>query len=375
MRFLTSAFVAATTFVSSVSAIGQELTFTFQNGDPGLQLAGNGISPIIRLDRNDWPGVIRAAQDLAVDFGRVTGRNGTVNMDGSANSNPAVIIVGTVGKSALIDGIIAAGKIDVGQVRGQWETFTTSVVDGPIAGVEKALVIVGSDKRGSIYGIYDVSEQIGVSPWYWWADVPPKKKDFIYASPVTKKQGPPSVKYRGIFLNDEQPALTNWVMEKYGQFNVRFHQPVFELLLRLKANYLWPVMWNNRFYTDDPQNGPTADMYGIVMGTSHTEPLARADKEKSAVGNWDWGVNRNGVQNYMTQGVQRAKNWESLWTLGMRGNGDNASPTLTASQLSQVISFQQTTLRSVLGVNDLSTVPQMWCLYKVRQTHFCCYGC
>ena len=142
-----------------------------------------------------------------------------------------------------------------------------------------ALVIAGSDKRGTIYGIYDLSEQIGVSPWYWWADVPVAHKDALFVKPGKYVQGPPAVKYRGIFLNDEAPALTGWVSEKFGDYNHEFYTNVFELLLRLKANYLWPAMWNNCFNEDDPQNPKLADEYGIVMGTSHHEPMLRAEKE------------------------------------------------------------------------------------------------
>ncbi|KAF2460692.1 hypothetical protein BDY21DRAFT_280214 [Lineolata rhizophorae] len=353
-------------FVSCAFALGQKATLSFDDGGSGLQLGGSGVTPEIILDSDDWEGVIRTANDLAADFGRVLGSDGQITTTKTlASSSSPKIIAGTIGKSALIDSLVSSGKIDVSGIEGQWETFLSQLVADPMDGESSALVIAGSDKRGTIYGLYDISEQIGVSPWYWWADVPPKQKSSIYAMDTSKTDGPPSVKYRGLFLNDEQPALTNWVNANYGQYNVDFYSKVFELLLRNKANYLWPTMWNNQFYNDDPQNGPTADMYGIVMGTSHTEPMARADKEKGSVyGGWNWGSNQQGVKDFMRQGVERAKDWETLWTLGMRGNGDNASPSLTAQQLEEVIAFQQDTLRDVLGVSDLSDVPMMWCLYK-----------
>ena len=192
-------------------------------------------------------------------------------------------------------------------------------------GIDQALVLAGSDKRGTIYSLYDISEQIGVSPWYWWADVPPKKYTALYALPKTKTQGPPSIKYRGLFIIDEQPALTNWIKEKYGGvYNSAFHAKVFELLLRLRANYFWPAMWASKFHVDDNKNGPLADEMGIVMGTSHTEPMARADKEK--VKPWDWKSNQSNLKKYMQDGATRSKNWEVVWTLGMRGDGDTASP-------------------------------------------------
>src|SRR5690606_25847073 len=133
--------------------------------------------------------------------------------------------------------------------------------------VKQALVIAGSNRRGTSYGIFDLAEQIGVSPWYWWADVPVAKKDKLFVVRNTLKQDMPKVKYRGIFLNDEWPGLTNWTQEKFGGYNSQFYENVFELLLRLKANFLWPAMWNNAFADDDPRNMILADEYGIVMST------------------------------------------------------------------------------------------------------------
>ncbi|KAF2245776.1 glycoside hydrolase family 115 protein [Trematosphaeria pertusa] len=350
-------------FVIGTRAIGQPSSLGFSEADGGLKLGGTGSAPTIVIDSKDWAGVTRAGNDLANDFGLVTGTKAKVATGTSGLADTPVIIAGTIGKSPLIDGLVSAGKIDVSGIKGKWESFTSALVDSPTTGVSSALVLAGSDKRGTIFALYDISEQIGVSPWYWWADVPPKKKTAIYALPTKKTQGPPSIKYRGIFLNDEQPALTNWVNSNYGgKYDSRFHAKVFELLLRLRANYFWPAMWNSRFYTDDSKNGPLADEMGIVMGTSHTEPMARADKEK--VKPWDWKSNQNNLKKYMQDGATRAKNWETLWTMGMRGGGDAASPTLDATALVDVITFQQGVLKSTLGVSNLSAVPQMWCVYK-----------
>jgi len=225
--------------VTKAVAIGQRASLTFTATTGGLRLSGGGFTPTIMIDSNDWLGVSRAGHDLANDFELVTGSKGTVvtNSSSLSNSEP-LIIAGTIGKSALIDELISAKKIDVSAIDGKWESFASQLIEDP-----KALVLAGSDKRGTIFAIYDISEQIGVSPWYWWADVPPKKKTDIYALPTLKNQGPPSVKYRGIFLNDEQPALTDWVKENYGKYDSRFYAKIFELLLRLRANYLWPAMW------------------------------------------------------------------------------------------------------------------------------------
>ena len=187
---------------------------------------------------------------------------------------------GTIGKSKLIQQLTSSGHLDVSETEGQWEAYQTKLISKPFKGVSQALVIAGADKRGSIYGLYDISDQIGVSPWYWWADVAPKHQSSISVRNMAKTQASPSVKYRGFFLNDEQPALNNWVQEnyppgKYGPgFNHKMYSTMFELLLRLKANYMWPASWNSMFCVDDGKmNQETADMYGIVMGTSHTEPM------------------------------------------------------------------------------------------------------
>jgi hypothetical protein len=198
------------------------------------------------------------------------------------------------------------------------------VVNKPLPGVERALVIAGANKRGTLYGIYDVSEQIGVSPWYYWADVPVQKKSNIYIRKNTLVQDAPKVKYRGIFLNDEAPALSNWVKQNHGDYNHAFYEKVFELLLRLKANYLWPAMWNNAFADDDPLNMILADEYGIVMGTSHHEPMMRADKEwnRHGKGPWEYSSNPKALYDFWQAGAKRNKPYESLYTMGMRGQQD-----------------------------------------------------
>ena len=176
----------------------------------------------------------------------------------------------------------------------------------PRSGINSALIIAGSDKRGTIYGIYDLSEQIGVSPWYWWADVPVAHQDALFVKPGKYVQGEPAVKYRGIFLNDEAPALTGWTKEKFGGFNHQFYVNVFELLLRLKGNYLWPAMWGNAFNEDDPLNPKLADEYGIVMGTSHHEPMLRAQQEwkRHGKGPWNYATNADVLAHFWDEGIR-----------------------------------------------------------------------
>lgn len=364
------------TLAGFASAIGQKSTISFHENDGAIPLAQTGSSPQILLDGADWPGVIRAAHDLANDFGRVTGNNGTVQLLNGTTSGAATsgstIIVGTITNSSLISQLVSSGKITIGKTEGQWEAFQSQVVPNPLPGIAEALVIVGADKRGSIYGIYDVSEQIGVSPWYYYADVPAKQHGTIYARKVKKIQPSPSVKYRGFFLNDEQPSLTNWVNDNFppGQygpgFNARMYAPIFELILRLRANYIWPAEWNSMLAVDDPSTPPEADMYGIVMGSSHTEPLMRWTKEQSLFlnGTWAWATNRKNVTEFMRVGAERSSPYEGMYTMGMRGLGDTASPTLDASSLQDIIATQQNILRDTFDRNNISTIPQMWCLYK-----------
>jgi len=343
-------------------------------GQPGLQLAAPNSPPTILVAPKEHKGVFRAADDLATDFGRVLGNgsNATISTSGTLptnNSRPA-IIVGTIGRSDLVDRLIASNQLDVSQIRGKWESYLSQVITD-INNQPVGLAIVGSDMRGTIFGIYDISQQIGVSPWHYWADVAPKKRQYIFAPTSTRVAGPPSIKYRGLFLNDEAPALTNWARMTFrdSQYNnpfvSEFYAKIFELVLRLKGNYIWPAMWSGMFYLDDTKSGPMADEWGVVMGTSHHEPMARADKEQGRFcqGAWDWSRNKNNVQKFMTEGAERSKNWETIYTLGMRGSGDAASATLTSRSLEEVIKFQQSTLTKTLGRN-LSDIPQAWVMYK-----------
>jgi hypothetical protein len=366
--------------VTVTTALSGPPTLTFSENGQGLQLGGARIAPDIWVSQQDWPGVKRAAKDLAADFGLVLGINGTVTVidsaPGSLNSTRPVIIVGSLDRSTLVSQLVKSKKLDATNVEGKWETFSSQLVSAPIEGLgSTALVIAGSDLRGTVFGIYDISRQIGVSPWYWWADVPPKKRNYIFAEDKPKTQGPPSVKFRGIFFNDESPGLTGWAgnvftKSQYGSpFGTPFYSKVFELVLRLGGNYVWPAMWSSMFYLDDTDNGPLATEYGIFMGTSHHEPMARADKEQGRFckGSWDWKSNKANIQTFMSEGVQRSKNWSTVYTLGMRGSGDAASPTLDSKTLEEVIRWQQSALTSVLGADALQKVPQAWVMYKVSK--------
>jgi hypothetical protein len=342
-------------------------------------LEQNKQSAPIFLDQADWPGVLRAGADLQADVERVTGIKPTL-ITNSAPTGKSVVIIGTLGKSPLIDGLVKSGKINADAISGKWESFIITTVANPLPGIDQALVIAGSDKRGSVYGIYEISEQIGVSPWYWWADVPAKHHDNVFIKAGTHVQGPPVVKYRGIFINDEEPAFGPWAREKFGGINSKMYSHMFELLLRLRANYLWPAMWGKAFNEDDPLNPRMADEYGIVMGTSHHEPMIRAQQEWTKShghygnGQWNYLTNEEGLKKFWTEGIERNKDYESLVTVGMRGDGDVAMPDaggLEANKklLEKIIADQRQILAGHMNP-DVTKIPQLWALFTEVQQYY-----
>ncbi|APA09298.1 hypothetical protein SS1G_12083 [Sclerotinia sclerotiorum 1980 UF-70] len=505
-------FLTSLTFLFPLTAaLGQNPTITTTKPTNGtsshLQIAGKGLNAQILLSKEEWWGVLRVAEDLAGDLGKVVGENLTLAYwDGNSGpdaskvdpgddsngrpklphqgsgrnngngeggvvgdiANPGgdtghnatvdsgtggaievlytyraptnninytvgpeqnftgptlqpsdpsstVLIVGTLTQSPLITQLISSGLIDPNPIRGKWEAFMSVIIQNPLPGIDKAMVIVGSDLRGTIYGLYDISEQAGVSPWWWWADVPVRTKDGVWAlSPnathhhesraeggseptgphasgrmqILKIQDTPSVRYRGFFLNDEQPALTNWINANYPQgkygpgFNHYFHSRVFELLLRLRANYFWPAQWNSMFNVDDYANQPLADAYGIVMGTSHTEPMTRATKEWSTFGaqyggngQWEYDTNNASVDPFFKYGAQRAVPYvaNTLFTMAMRGSGDTALSLTQAEAialLGDVVTKQRQIFGEVFEGRNVTEIPQMWCLYSEVQGYY-----
>jgi hypothetical protein len=334
-------------------------------------IVARNVAATLYVDSADFSGVVRAVGELQADVQRVTNKSAAIaHAEEGLGSN--TILIGTIGKSTIIDELIRDGKIDANSIAGKWESFLIQVVPNPLPGVANALIIAGSDKRGTIFGVYDLSDQIGVSPWYWWADVPVQHHDELFVKPGTFVQGPPAVKYRGIFLNDEAPSLTGWVQEKYGNYNQEFYTKVFELLLRLKANYLWPAMWNNAFNEDDPLNAQVADEYGIVMGTSHHEPMLRAQQEwkRHGRGPWDYSTNSDFLKGFWDEGVQRNRNYESIITLGMRGDGDlPMTEGANIALLEKIVADQRKIIAERVNP-DLSKVPQDWALYKEVQEYY-----
>ncbi|SCV46988.1 uncharacterized protein FFB14_09526 [Fusarium fujikuroi] len=358
----------------------EEKIVDFKPSPGSISLVGASIV----VDQSDYPGVIRAAKDLAQDVARVTKEDASPLVVVSTGSDyeriqtKTVIIIGSLASSGIIKTIAQEGRLDAKAIEGKWETFSTSIIDQPLAKCEKALVIAGSDKRGTIFGIYTLSEQIGVSPWYWWADVPPKHHKEIYAIDKQTVHGEPSVRHRGIFLNDEAPALTGWAREKFGGYNSKFYVKVFELLLRLKANFLWPAMWPGypnpgaSFFTDDPLNQKLADEYGIVISTSHHEPMQRLSNEwfaENPDGSWNWLTNKQKITEFFEHGASRAKGCDSYFTLGIRGEYDKKMLAEDpAAVVQDAIETQRQVVKKVYGSED--AVPQLFAIYKEVQSMF-----
>lgn len=328
-------------------------------------LANKQQVPALYISGTDYPGVVRIAEMLKTDLESVTGKSNKMIIDKIPDSEYAIII-GTEDKSELLDKLTESGKLDLSEIEGKWETFLIQTIQDPFPGVAQALVIAGSDKRGTIYGMLDLSEKLGVSPWHWWADVPVKRKDELYVLPGTWSNGEPKIQYRGIFINDEAPALSGWVHENYGSFNHEFYEHVFELILRLKGNFLWPAMWGRAFYDDDSLNAVLADEYGIVIGTSHHEPLMRAHVEWSRYGEGPWNYEKNPekLREFWREGVVRMGDNESIVTIGMRGDGDEPMTEGTAiSLLEKIVRDQREIITDVTG-KPASETPQSWALYK-----------
>ncbi|KAJ6484507.1 hypothetical protein C8R47DRAFT_1280830 [Mycena vitilis] len=371
--------------VSSVNALGQETCVAFQSSSSVFTVASGGKAAPLILSADDWPGVQRAAQDFAADIQRVTGTIPTVaNFSSSVPARSSLpIIIGTLGKSSLINQIVNSTKLDVSGIENQWEAFMTRVVANPLPGIAKAYVMIGADKRGTIFALYDHSEQFGVSPWYWWADVPTTPHPALFVSPGGCSHGPPSVKYH------EQPALQNWAAEKFtngtgahltgSPFNRLFYSKLrfarFELMLRFKANHLWPAQWSSAFGVDDLMNQFLADYYGIVMGSSHEEPMMRSipvEWNLFGVGPWDYSVNAETINAFWVNGTIRSKPFENVWTIGMRGNGDEPITGSDAISLLENITANQTQIfQQVFGNGtDVSTIPQVWALYKEVEGYY-----
>lgn len=373
-------FVVGFTSASAACDLPASVCLTKSKGSFTLIRAGRPAS--IMVDASADSAVQRVASSLANDIARVGGKPAPLISD-AKNASGEVIIIGVIGHSPLIDGLVRAGKLDVSNLSGQWEAFQRVVIERPFPGVAKALLIAGADRRGAVYGTYDISEKMGVSPWHWFADVPVQQQRNVFISPGYYRDAP-KVKYRGFFINDEDPGFSSWAVKHFGGINAKMYEHVFELLLRLKGNYLWPAMWPPKaFNDDDPQNKLIADAMGVVMGTSHHEPMTRAhdewhrNTEKGVTGGkWDYATNAPNLRNFWRGGIERMLSkgaglaYESLVTVGMRGDGDEAMGEETATQLLETIVADQRSIIADVTGKPADQTPQVWALYKEVQDYY-----
>ena len=370
-------FLAASLLLSAAPSRAQQISVheSAQKGD--FPLVSNGKSAAILHDAKDAKVVSIAADSLGQDIRRVTGVNSSTATDRSQ-----AVIVGTLGESALVSETLASNKLDVAALRGQWESYKIAVVNNPLPKthpeIKRALLIVGSDRRGTAYGTFAVSESIGVSPWYWWADVPPTRHGNLFLAAQTINQGPPSVKYRGLFINDEDFGMQPWVAKTFdpqtGDIGPKTYAKIFELLLRLRANFCWPAMHPNthafNFYPDDKR---VADDYAIVMGASHCEPMlvnnaVKTEWDTKVDGEWNYETNAAGMDKVWDARLQTNGQYENVYTVGMRGIHDapmpgNGTPTEKARILEKVIADQREILHNRTG-KPADEVPQIFIPYK-----------
>ncbi len=340
-------------------------------------LIRNGQAAGVYIDATADPAVRHVADSFAADLRRVGGKP-AMRVADLAGAKGDLVIIGVRGASPAIDALVRDGKIKADDLAGQWEAYRQIVVDRPFSGVPRALVIVGSDRRGAVFGAYDLSEKMGVSPWHWFADVPTERRANLFVT-AGERSDAPKVRYRGFFINDEDPAFGTWSKKKFGGANADMYRHVFELMLRMKGNYLWPAMWQPRaFNADDPRNMVLADEMGVVMGTSHHEPLTRAHDEwgRFKGGAWDYARNGDKLREFWRGGVQRMMSkgngqpYENLVTIGMRGDGDEAMSEHTAIDLMEtVVADQRKIIAEVTGAPAEKT-PQVWALYKEVQDYY-----
>ena len=356
---------ATLVFPQSLSARSQ-----FRSGD--FPLVHNGKAATIVVSTADFKVTQVAAADLTADIEKVTTKKPTLITDAKEQIENAVII-GTLGRSPLIDAV--AKRLDVSRIRGKWESYIIATVERPLPNVRSALVIVGSDRRGTAFGVYEVSQMIGVSPWHWWADATPDRKANLVFSRGTIVSREPSVKYRGIFINDEDWGLQPWAAKTFepetGDIGPKTYAKVFELLLRLKANTLWPAMHEvTKPFNSIPANRQVADDYAIVMGSSHAEPMLRNNvgEWKAEKNTYSFVTNPEGVTAYWEERARENGRFENIYTLGMRGIHD--SPIIgTKSQaeriplLEKIFSVQRGLIAKHVDAN-IETVPQIFCPYK-----------
>jgi hypothetical protein len=344
-------------------------------------ISTNNTMAQLYLDKHDsnYESLLLAAQGFTHDVLLVTGRELEIVSDPGEVCQDNVIVAGTLRENNLINAAVESGQLSVAALAGKRECYVIQLVENLTIGGKifpRVLVVAGSDKRGGMYGLFHMSGKMGVSPWVWFADVVPEKKRQVIVEKdeieIISKE--PSVRFRGIFINDESPSFTRWAKKRYGGLNEKMYKNVFELIIRLKGNYLWPAMWDNNFSEDGSEdvhaNIQLADRYGIIMGTSHHEPMCRAGVEWQRIyrdycdnNDWDYNTNREAISAFWRDGIRRNKAYENVITIGMRGENDSSldgSLSYNVRLLKDIILTQE----KILKQERLEDTPTLFVVYK-----------
>ena len=375
MRIFKSILLGGMLLLSSSAALAQVSLSQNSSGSNVFSLVGKKDKACVYYDAKDFEVVKTTAGLFANDVKEVSGQLlGVATTKEAPQKN--CIIIGTLGHNEWIDQMIAKKKLDVEPLKNRWESYLVQLVRNPLPGVDKALVIVGSDRRGAAYGLLSVSRTIGVSPWYWWADAPIIKKDQLHLRVDKYISKEPTVKYRGIFINDEDWGLYRWSRDNFekelGNFGPRTYAKVCELLLRLQANYLCPAMHDaSMAFHRIPENRVVADRFAILMGASHCEPLlfnTASEWKRDKMGEWDYINNKKGVDSVLNVRVKECAPFENVYTLALRGLHDramNASNDMgdRKDMLQEALMAQRQMLIDAIGKPG-EEIPQAFTPYK-----------
>lgn len=335
----------------------------------------DGKSCEIYVDPEDFEVVKKTATLFAEDIGRVTGKNGHVTTGDKPGKGKNVVIIGTLGRNRVIDELVKQKKLDVSTIKHGWEQYALKTVEHPAKGIDHALVIAGCDRRGTAYGAFSLSEAMGVSPLYWWTDVPVKKKSSLYVKALDYTSKAPSIKYRGIFINDEGWGITPWAAKTFdkelGDIGPKTYAKVCELILRMKGNMLAPAMHpSSGAFHKYPANKSVADSFAIVMTSSHCEPLQFnnvTEWKQETMGEWNYMTNKEGINKELDKRVSDTAPYENFYTLAMRGIHDAGLVGVPKDQevslIEEVLNDQRAILSKYIN-RPIDSIPQQFVPYK-----------
>lgn len=357
----------------TMAAFSQIRINNYRAAESDFPLYAEGVVCPVFVDDADYE-VVRTVSELFVqDLQRVTGKEGRVQLSDKVRGKE-VVVIGTLGHNDYIDGLVREKKLDSSAISGGWEQFIIKIVDKPSKNVERALIVAGCDRRGTAYGTFAISEAMGVSPLYWWADVPVERKEALYVETLQYVSEVPSVKYRGIFINDEGWGITPWAAKTFdkelGDIGPKTYAKVCELILRMKGNMLAPAMHpGSGAFNKYPENKVVADKYGIVMTSSHCEPLLfnNVTEWSKDMGDWNYITNKEGINKVLDKRISENGGYENFYTLAMRGIHDSG---LVGVPKEKEVSLMEEVLRDQRNIlakhisTPVDSIPQLFVPYK-----------